>query len=223
MVSRKNPAQLALIWLSQGLYPNQNQNLNRKEIPPLFKSRDLCSQSHWQNYWWTEILLNMATSLVISLKCRLALYVCVIYCLSLNTRYWLDIMKIVCLIWTDTLLASLFFEVKLMELGSVQPLKNQAKWQYPALSIWGFTKALPQQFSALVSFPSLTPSLPFPASSFSLPLPAVIRNLCAREWVACQDQVCFCPFKAKKPRGTFPEREGGSERGSKGGRDIWKS
>lgn len=77
----------------------------------------------------------------------------------------------------------------------------------PALSIWGFTKALPQQFSALVSFPSLTSSLPFSASSCSLPLAAVIRNPCAREWVACQDQVCFCPFKAKKPRGTFPERE----------------
>lgn len=37
--------------------------------------------------------------------------------------------------------------------------------------------------------------------------------------MACQDQVCFCPFKAKKPRGTFPkerEREGGKPKRREG-------
>lgn len=48
-------------------------------------------------------------------------------------------------------------------------------------------------------------SLPPP----SVPSLLVIRNRCAGKWVACQDQVCFCPFKAKKPGGTFlKEREG---------------
>lgn len=36
--------------------------------------------------------------------------------------------------------------------------------------------------------------------------------------MACQDQVCFCPFKAKKPGGTFPkEREGWMQAEEEGG------
>ncbi len=73
------------------------------------------------------------------------------------------------------------------------------------------------------SFPSLTPSLPFPASSCSRPLPAVIRNPCAMEWVACQDQVCFCPFKGKKPRGTFPGREWEREERREGHLEVIES
>lgn len=63
-------------------------------------------------------------------------------------------------------------------------------------------------------------SLPFPPSfpPPSVPSLLVIRNRCAGKWVACQDQVCFCPFKAKKPGGTFPkEREGWRQAEEEGG------
>lgn len=141
--------------------------------PPLFKSRDLCSQSHWQSYWWTAISLNMATSLVISLKCRLALYVCEIYIDCGTKRALLAWHNENCMFNMDRYSPGLFFffffEVKLMELDSVQPLKNQTKWQSSSVNM-GFYKSTTtavfcsSQFSLPLSFSSFPCLLLFPPS-----------------------------------------------------------
>lgn len=119
------------------------------------------------------------------------------------------------------------------ETGLRQPNDN------PTLSIWAFTKVPAQQFSmfhpSLCLSLSLSLSLSFSLSFRPLFAPLSLRlpshtaclpfSLCCNqkppsgEWVACQDQVCFCPFKAKKPRETFPACERESEQASEGGRE----
>lgn len=95
-----------------------------------------------------------------------------------------------------------------MQLESVQPQNIQAKLHSSSVNMGFYKSTTAAVFTLLVIFSlsslSLTHSFhPPPAPSLS----SVIRNPCVEEWVACQDLVCFCPFKAKKPRGTFPGRE----------------